>query len=105
MCMTKAELAEAISDLRSYKTLNDETETKIKETERKIIEFLNETAECATTDKKGNPIRQYIGADYKATFSLQTRENVNKEAVKKLLTPEQFASVTTESSFGVLRVK
>ena len=98
MCMTKAELAEAISDLRSYKTLKDETE-------RKIIEFLNETAECATTDKKGNPIRQYIGADYKATFSLQTRKNVNKEAVKKLLTPEQFASVTTESSFGVLRVK
>ena len=36
---------------------------------------------------------------------MQTRENVNKEAVKNLLTEEQFASVRTESTFGVLRVK
>ena len=105
MCVSKAELTEAINDLRSYKTLKEETETKIKETERKIIEFLNETAECATTDKNGNPIRQYIGADYKATYSMQTRENVKKDAVKKLLTAEQFATVISENSFGVLRVR
>ena len=105
MCLTKTELAEAIEDLRSYKTLKEEAEAKIRETERKIVEFLNETEECATTDKKGNPIRQYIGTDYKATYSMQIREGVNKEAVKNILSPEQFASVRTESSFGVLRVK
>lgn len=105
MCMTKSELNKAVEELKSLKILKEETESEIRTLENSIIEFLNDTEECETTDKKGNPIRQYIGADYKATYSMQTRENVNKEAVKKLLTAEQFASVRTESSFGVLRVR
>lgn len=105
MCMTKTELEKKVAELRSLKALKEETEAEIREAENAIIEFLNETKECETTDKNGKPIRQYIGADYKATYSIQTRENVNKEAVKKLLSMEQFASVRTESTFGVLRIK
>ena len=105
MCMTKAELEKTVAELRSLKVLKEETEAEIRELENAIIEFLNETAECEKVDKNGKTIRQYIGTDYKATYSMQTRENVNKEAVKNLLTEEQFASVRTESTFGVLRVK
>lgn len=105
MCMTKQELEKKVQELRSLKALKEETEQAIREAENFIIEFLNETKECEATDKNGKPIRQYIGTDYKATYSIQTRENVNKEAVKKLLDAEQFASVKTESTFGVLRIK
>lgn len=105
MCMTKLELNDKVNALRSLKALKEETEQEIRELESSIVEFLNETVECEATDKKGNPIRQYIGADYKATYSIQTRENVNKEAVKNILTAEQFESVLTKSTFGVLRVK
>lgn len=105
MCISKVELNQKVAELRSLKALKEETEQAIREAEISIIEFLNETEECEATDKNGKPIRQYIGTDYKATYSMQTRENVNKEAVKKLLTDEQFASVRTESTFGVLRIK
>ena len=105
MCISKVELNQKVAELRSLKALKEETEQAIREAEISIIEFLNETEEYEATDKNGKPIRQYIGTDYKATYSMQTRENVNKEAVKKLLTDEQFASVRTESTFGVLRIK
>ena len=105
MCVTRLELNEKVNALRSLKALKEETEQEIRELESSIVEFLNETAECEATDKNGKPIRQYIGTDYKATYSVQTRENVNKEAVKNILTAEQFASVVTTSTFGVLRVR
>lgn len=105
MCMTKNELNKTVEELRSLKTLKEETEQEIRMLESRIIEFLNETEECEAVDKNGKPIRQYIGTDYKATYSMQTRENVNKEAVKNLLNEEQFASVRTESTFGVLRIR
>ena len=105
MCMTKSELEKKVAELRSLKALKEETESGIREAERAIIEFLNETEECEAIDNKGKPIRQYIGTDYKATYSMQTRENISKEAVKNLLNEEQFASVRTESTFGVLRIK
>lgn len=105
MCISKSELEKKVQELRSLKALKEETEAEIREAEQAIIEFLNETEECGAVDKNGKPIRQYIGTDYKATYSMQTRENVNKEAVKNLLNAEQFASVRTESTFGVLRIK
>lgn len=105
MCITKSELEKKVQELRSLKTLKEETEAEIREVESAIIDFLNEMEECKAISKNGKPIRQYIGTDYKATYSMQTRENVNKEAVKKLLDAEQFASVRTESTFGVLRIR
>lgn len=105
MCMTKSEMNKAIEELRELKALFEETDQLIKEKEKPVIKFLKETAECEATDKNGKPIRQYIGKDYKVTYAMQTRENVNKEAVKKLLDAKQFESVTTKSTFGVLRIK
>jgi hypothetical protein len=105
MCISKTDLENRVTYLKSLKMLKEETEQEIRETEKAIIDFLNETKECEAKDKNGKPIRQYIGTNYKATYSMQTRENLNKEAVKKLLNDEQFASVTSESTFGVLRIK
>lgn len=105
MCMTSKEMEIKVAELRSLKALKEETEQAIRDAENSIIEFLNETEECKATDKNGKEILQYIGSDYKATYSMQTRENVNKEAVKKLLNAEQFASVASYSTFGVLRIK
>lgn len=105
MCITKIELEKKIEELRSLKALKEETESEIRALENSIIEFLNDTEECETTDKKGKPIRQYIGTDYKATYSMQTRENVKKEEVKKLLTDKQYEQCISKSSFGVLRIK
>ncbi len=102
--ITKSELNKAVEELRSLKALKEETEQAIREAENVVIEFLNESEECEAIDKNGKPIRQYIGTDYKATYSMRTRENINKEAVKKLLNAEQFSSVRTESTFGVLRI-
>ncbi len=105
MCITRAELNKTVSELKSLKMLKEETEAEIRALENSIIEFLNDTEECETTDKKGKPIRQYIGTDYKATYSMQTRENVKKEEVKKLLTDKQYEQCIFKSSFRVLRIK
>lgn len=71
--------------IRSLKALREETENAIKALEMEVISFLQETEECRTTDKNGKEILQYIGSDYKATYSEQSRETVDKEAVKKNL--------------------
>lgn len=105
MCIEKKQLAEKINSLKTLKMLKEETEAEIRHLEKEIIEFLNETEECGTVDKKGNPIRQFIGVDYKATYSMTTREGINKEAVKELLGVDGFLKVRTESTYGVLRIK
>lgn len=105
MCSTTKELEMHVAKLRSLKALREETDAEIRETENEIIEFLHKKKECETIDKNGKAIRQYIGTDYKITYSIQTREGINKEAVKNLLNKIQFESVRTESTFGVLRIK
>lgn len=105
MSITKIELNQKVAEIRSLKALKEETENTISALEHEVIAFLEENEECEATDKKGKPIRQYIGADYKATYAEQTRETVNKEEVKKLLSAEDFEKVRTESHFKVLRIK
>lgn len=56
MCITRAELNKTVSELKSLKMLKEETEAEIRALENSIIEFLNDTEECETTDKKGKPI-------------------------------------------------
>lgn len=53
MCITRAELNKTVSELKSLKMLKEETEAEIRALENSIIEFLNDTEECETTDKKG----------------------------------------------------
>jgi len=105
MCITKSELEQRVAELRSLKALKEETEAEIREAENAIIEFLNETEECEALDKNGKPIRQYIGTDYKATYSMQTRKGINKDLVKEMIGELNFLKVETESCFGVLRIK
>lgn len=104
MCISEAELNKTVAELKSLKMLKEETEAEIRTLENNIIEFLNDTEECEATNKNGKPIRQYIGSDYKATYSMQTRESVKKEEVKKLLTSKQYTQCITTSTFGVLRI-
>lgn len=105
MCIAKNELNSKVAEIRSLKTLKEETENAIKALEHEVINFLDETEECEAVDKKGNPIRLFIGPDYKLTYAEQTRETVDKEAVKDLLSVEDFEKVRKESRFGVLRIK
>lgn len=104
MCISKQELDKKIADIRSLKALKEETENELKALEYEVIDFLTETKECETVDRKGKPIRQYIGNDFKATYTEQTRETLDKETVKKLLGKEGFEKVRKESRFSVLRI-
>ena len=104
MCMTIKEMNNAMEEIKSLKMLKEETEDAIKALERKVIEFLEETEECQTTDKKGNPILKFIGNSRKATYSWSSRETVDKEEVKKLLNEEEYQQVSKVSTFPVLRI-
>lgn len=105
MCIVKSELENKIHEIKSLKMLKEETENAIKALEMEVIEFLQETEECKTKDKNGKEVLQFIGSDYKATYSEQVRETVDKEAVKKILSTEDFEKVRKESHFNVLRIK
>lgn len=104
MCISKEELNKKVAEIRSLKTLKEETENAIKALENEIINFLEETEECQTTNKKGEPMLQYIGSDYKATYAWQSRETVNKEEVKKILSNEEYQKVSKISTYPVLRI-
>lgn len=105
MCIAKSQLEIKVHEIKSLKMLKEETENAIKALELEVIGFLQATEECKTTDKNGKEILQYIGSDYKATYSEQTRETVDKDAVKKILSEEEFDKVRKESRFNVLRIK
>ena len=105
MCIVKSELENKIHEIKSLKMLKEETENAIKALELEVITFLQETEECKTTDKNGKEILQFIGSDYKATYSEQTRETVDKDAVKKILSAEEYEKVRKENRFNVLRIK
>lgn len=104
MCMTVKEMNETMEEIKSLKLLKEETEDAIKALEIKVIEFLQETEDCETVDKKGNPILKFIGNNHKATYSVQTRENVDKAEVKKLLSAEDYQKVSKTSTYPVLRI-
>lgn len=104
MCITTKEMNEKVAEIRSLKALRQETEDAIKALENEVIEFLNETEECLTENKKGEPILRYIGTDYKATYAWQSRETVDKEGVKKLLSVEDYQKVSKVSTYPVLRI-
>ena len=105
MCMTREEMNKKMAEVQSLKRLREETEDAIKALEREIIEFLTENeADCKTTNKSGKEILQFIGSIHKATLSDQTRETVNKDEVKKLLSDEAYQQVSSVSTFKVLRI-
>ena len=105
MCITIAEMNETMKEIQSLKRLKEETEDAIKALEAEVINFLIENeADCKTTNKSGKEILQFIGNVHKATLSDQTRETVNKDEVKKLLSDEAYQQVSKVSTYPVLRI-
>lgn len=104
MCMTVKEMNEAMEAIQEWKRIKEEAEDNITALNAKVIEFLQETEECEAVDKKGNPIRKFIGNIFKATLSKGERETVNKTEVKKLLSDEEYQKVSKISTYPVLRI-
>ena len=94
MCISKTDLNQRVRKIRNLKLLRQKVEEALDQLEAEVIDFLEETPECMTTDKKGKAILQYIGEDYKATYSRQSRETVDKTEVKKLLTEMDYQKVS-----------
>ncbi|NBJ95308.1 hypothetical protein [Parablautia muri] len=104
MCMTITEMNEAMEQIQEWKRIKEEAEDNISALNVKVIEFLQETDECEAVDKKGNPIRKFIGNIFKATLSKGERETVDKAEVKKLLNEEDYQKVSKVSIYPVLRI-
>lgn len=104
MCMTITEMNEAMKQIQEWKRIKEEAEDNISALNAKVIEFLQETDECEAVDKKGNPIRKFIGNIFKATLSKGERETVDKAEVKKLLNEEDYQKVSRVSTYPVLRI-
>ena len=72
------------------------------------VKEMNETMaaiqECEAVDKKGNPIRKFVGNLFKATLSRGERETVDKAEVKKILSDEDYQKVSRISTYPVLRI-
>lgn len=104
MCMTVKEMNKAMEQIQEWKRVKEEAEDNITALNAKVIEFLTETAECEAVDKKGNPIRKFIGSIFKATLSRGEKETVDKAEVRKLLNDEDYQRVSKISTYPVLRI-
>lgn len=104
MCMTVKEMNEAMAAIQEWKRIKEEAEDNITVLNAKVIEFLQETEECEAVDKKGNPIRKFIGSIFKATLSRGERETVDKAEVRKMLSDEDYQKVSKTSVYPVLRI-
>ena len=60
--------------------------------------------ECEAVDKKGKPIRKFVGNICKATLSESSRETVDKAKVKELLSDKDYQKVSKVSTYPVLRI-
>ena len=98
------EMNETMEAIQEWKRIKEEAEDNITALNAKAIEFLQETEECEAVDKKGNPIRKFVGNLFKATLSEQSRETVDKAEVKKLLNDEDYQKVSKISTYPVLKI-
>ena len=92
MCMTVKEMNETMEAIQEWKRVKEEAESNITALNMKVIEFLEETEGCQTTDKKGNPI------------ICASRETVDKEKVKEILSDTEYKKVTKVSTYPVLKI-
>ena len=104
MCITVKEMNETMAAIQQWKRIKEEAEDNISALNAKAIEFLQETEECEAVDKKGKPIRRFVGNLFKATLSIGSRETVDKAEVKKLLDDEDYQKVSKVSVYPVLRI-
>jgi len=104
MCISREEMNQTMAEIKEWEKVIEEAEANIVPLKAKAIEFLQETEDCAAMNDKGKPIRRFIGTLFKATYSPQERENVDKAKVKKLLSDEDYQEVSKISRYSVLRI-
>jgi predicted phage-related endonuclease len=93
MCISKKELEEKVQELRSLKTLKEETEDGIKAIEREIISYMKENE----TDTE-------ITDTAKITYKEQSRTTLDKEKLTEIL-GDDLKPFEKTTSYRVLRVK
>lgn len=93
MCISKKELEEKVQELRSLKTLKEETEDGIKAIEREIISYMKEHE----TDTE-------ITDTAKITYKEQSRTTLDKEKLTEIL-GDDLKPFEKTTSYKVLRVK
>lgn len=93
MCISKKELEEKVQELRSLKTLKEETEDGIKAIEREIISYMKENE----TDTE-------ITDTAKITYKEQSRTTFDKEKLTEIL-GDDLKPFEKTTSYRVLRVK
>ena len=93
MCIKKVELESKVQELRSLKTLKEETENELKSIEREIIAYMVE-----------NGIDTEITDTAKITYKPQSRTTLDKEKLTEILGDDlkPFEKTTT---YNVPRVK
>ncbi len=93
MCIKKVELESKVQELRSLKTLKEETENELKAIEREIIAYMVE-----------NGIDTEITDTAKITYKPQSRTSLDKEKLTEIFGDDlkPFEKTTT---YNVLRVK
>ena len=105
MCISKSDLDQRIKKIRNLKMLKAKVDEALEQFEAEVIDFLQENPECHVTDKKGKPVLQYVGADYRATYAEQSRETVDRAGVKKLLCEDGFQKVSRVTFYHTLRIR
>ena len=93
MCIKKAELESKVQELRSLKTLKEETENELKAIEREIISYMVE-----------NRIDTEITDTAKITYKPQSRTTLDKEKLTEIL-GEDLKPFEKTTTYNVLRVK
>ena len=93
MCMKKSELESKVQELRSLKTLKEETENAVKALEREIIEYMTE-----------NELTEEITDTAKITYKPQSRTTLDKEKLTEIL-GEDLKPFEKTTSYNVLRIK
>ena len=91
---TKQELEQIVQELRGLKIMREELDNEVKALENSIIAYMTE-----------HELDTEITTDSKITYKPQTRETVNKDEVKKLLSEEDYQRVSKVSVYNVLRIK
>lgn len=104
MCISMEEMNKTMAEIQEWKRIKEEAEDNISALNKKVIDFLEETESCGATDKKGNPIRKFVGEVHKATYSWTERETVDKAEVKKLLSETDYQKVSKVSTYPMLRI-
>lgn len=93
MCIKKVELERKVQELRSLKTLKEETENELEAIEREIISYMVE-----------NGIDTEITDTAKITYKPQSRTTLDKEKLTEIL-GEDLKPFEKTTTYNVLRVK